>query len=197
MLDLAGIGSAFADTTLESQAAFRRALAALSRPGSMQDCGEVPPPPRGVHPAANALLLALLDQDCRLWLSPSLDGAAAGYLRFHTGCILAGDARQADFALVAAPAELPPLADFSQGSDEHPERSVTLIVQLNALAAGGGWRLAGPGIRGDAFLEAEGLGGEFLAQWRQNAKGFPRGADLFLVCGRRFCGLPRTTRIEA
>jgi alpha-D-ribose 1-methylphosphonate 5-triphosphate synthase subunit PhnH len=197
MLDVAELGPGFDDTTLQSQAAFRRALAALSRPGSLQECGEVPVPPPGLQPAANALMLALLDQDCRLWLSRSVNGAAAGYLRFHTGCILVGCARQADFALVGAPSELPPLGSFESGTDEYPDRSATVVVQVDALGADGDWRLAGPGVRGEARLRAEGLGSDFLAQWRQNARNFPRGVDLFLVSGSRFCGLPRTTRIEA
>jgi alpha-D-ribose 1-methylphosphonate 5-triphosphate synthase subunit PhnH len=163
----------------------------------VQACGEVPAPPPGVQRAANALLLALLDQDCRLWLSPSLSGAAAGYLRFHTGCILVGDTRQADFVLVASPSELPPLGSFALGSDEYPDRSATLVVQVDALGSDGEWRLSGPGIRDERRLRAQGLGADFLAQWRQNAKRFPRGVDLFLVSGTQLCGLPRTTRIEA
>jgi len=197
MLDLADVAPGFAESTPQSQAEFRRGLAALSRPGSLQECGEVPAPPPGVHPAANALLLALLDQDCRLWLSPSLNGAVAGYLRFHTGCVLVGETRQADFALVAAPAELPPLGSFELGSEEYPDRSATLIVQLAALSDAGPWRLSGPGIRGEARLQAAGLGADFLAQLQHNAKSFPRGVDLFLASGTRLCGLPRTTRIEA
>jgi alpha-D-ribose 1-methylphosphonate 5-triphosphate synthase subunit PhnH len=197
VLDLADVGPGFADTTLESQAVFRRALAALSRPGSLQECGEVPVPPTGVQPAAGALLLALLDHDCRLWLSPSLTGAAAGYARFHTGCLVVRDTRQADFALVASPSELPPLGSFGQGTDDFPDRSATLLVQVEALAADGGWRLTGPGIRGECLLRVPGLGADFLAQWRQNAKNFPRGVDLLLVSGTRLCGLPRTTQIEA
>jgi len=197
MPDLAAIAPGFADSTLESQAVFRRALGALSRPGTLHECGEVPVPPPGVHPAANALLLALLDQDCRLWLSASLNGAVAGHLRFHTGCVLVGEPLQADFALVAAPAELPPLGSFGHGSEEYPDRSTTLVVQVAELADAGPWRLTGPGIRGEARLHAAGLGADFLAQWQHGTKRFPRGVDLFLASGTRLCGLPRTTRIEA
>ncbi len=197
MLDLAGVAPGFADTTLESQAVFRRGLAALSRPGTLQDCGEASVRLPGVQPAAVALLLALLDQDCRLWLSPSLNGAVAGYLRFHTGCVLVGEPRQASFALVSAPAELPPLGSFEPGSAEYPDRSTTLVVQVAALSDAGSLRLSGPGIRGEARLQAAGLGVDFLAQWRHNAKRFPCGVDVFLASGTRICGLPRTTRIEA
>lgn len=196
MLDLAGVLPGFADATLESQAVFRHGLAALSRPGAILECGDVPAPPPGVHAAANALLLALLDQDCRLWLSASFNGAVAGYLRFHTGCILVGEPGYADFALVAAPAELPALGNFDAGTDEFPERAATLIVQVDAVSGGGDWRLSGPGIRGEARLHAAGLDAAFLVQWRRNATIFPRGVDLFLASGTRLCGLPRTTRIE-
>jgi alpha-D-ribose 1-methylphosphonate 5-triphosphate synthase subunit PhnH len=197
MLDLSEVSEGFADATTQGQAVFRHGLAALSRPGSIHDCGEIPAPPQGVHAAANALLLALLDQDCRLWLSPSLSGAVAGYLRFHTGCVLVGEPRHADFALVGAPADLPPLGGFDLGTEESPDRSATVVVQVPTLAEAGHWRLWGPGIRGEARLEAGGLGADFLAQWRHNAKRFPRGVDLFLASGNRLCGLPRTTRIEA
>jgi alpha-D-ribose 1-methylphosphonate 5-triphosphate synthase subunit PhnH len=174
MLDLTAIAPGFGDTTLESQAVFRRALAALAQPGLLVECDDAPEPPPGVHPAANALLLALLDHDCRLWLSPSLNGVVAGYLRFHTGCVLVGAPQYADFALVARAAELPRLDSFDGGSDEFPERGATVVVQLEALGGAG-----------------------FLAQWSDNGAQFPRGVDLFLASGKRLCGLPRTTRIEA
>jgi alpha-D-ribose 1-methylphosphonate 5-triphosphate synthase subunit PhnH len=197
MLDLADVAPGFADATLESQAVFRLGLAALAQPGTIAECAETPVPPRGAHAAANALLLALLDQDCRLWLSPSLNGAVAGYLRFHTGCVLVGQPRYADFALVAVPDELPALDAFEVGSDECPDRSTTVILQVSALAVAGGWRLRGPGISGETRLRAAGLGADFVVQWNRNAALFPCGVDVFLVSGSRLCGLPRTTRIEA
>jgi alpha-D-ribose 1-methylphosphonate 5-triphosphate synthase subunit PhnH len=197
MLDLADIAPGFGDATLESQTVFRRGLAALAQPGTLVEFADAPLPPHGVHAAANALLLALLDQDCRLWLSPSLDGAVSGYLRFHTGCVLVGSHRDANFALVASAAELPPLGSFETGSDEFPERAATVVVQVEALVGSGAWRLQGPGIRGDVRLQASGLGGDFLAQWKRNGALFPRGVDLFLASGSLLCGLPRTTRIEA
>jgi alpha-D-ribose 1-methylphosphonate 5-triphosphate synthase subunit PhnH len=195
MLDLADVGPGFGDVATESQAVFRQGLAALSRPGSVAECCATAQPPAGLHAAANALLLALLDQDTRLWLSPGVSGAAGGYLRFHTGCVLVGEPGQADFALAAAPAELPPLATFDAGSLEYPDRSATVIVQVGGLDTGSEWRLAGPGIRGESVLRVSGLGNDFLAQWRENGKRFPQGVDLYLVHGTRLCGLPRTTRI--
>jgi alpha-D-ribose 1-methylphosphonate 5-triphosphate synthase subunit PhnH len=197
MLDLGSVGAGFADPVADSQSAFRRCLAALSRPGTIVDCGDGVETPATVHAAANALLLTLVDQDCRLWLSAGLSNAAAAHLRFHTGCRRVGDAELADFALVASPSELPSLESFAAGSHDYPDRSATVVVQLAALAAKGPWRLTGPGIREEARLFACGLGAPFVAEWARNARRFPCGVDLFLVSGARLCGLPRTTHIDA
>lgn len=196
-LDLGSIGRAFAEPGLASQAVFRRALEALSRPGRIVALESDAEAPAGLDPAACALALALLDQDTALWCSPSLAGARiGGYLRFHTGCVLAPQVERAQFAL-AAGGELPELDCFAQGSDEYPDRSATLVVQVGALEEGGAWRLAGPGIKGAAPIGCGGLPAGFVAQWKRNGSRYPRGVDVFLTCGRLLCGLPRTTRIEA
>lgn len=198
MHDLAAVGAGFAEPAMASQAVFRHSLSALSRPGTILAMTSDAQAPAGVAPAANALLLALLDQDTRVWLSPALAGGPAGaYLRFHTGCSIANEPAAADFALVANAAELPALETFAQGSDERPDLSTTLVVQVEALSSSEGWRLTGPGIRSSARLAARGLGSEFVAQWAGNRKRFPRGVDLFLACGSVLCALPRTTLIEA
>ena len=197
MIDLSAVGAGFADPVFDSQRVFRAGLEALSRPGRLVEmsAGEEGVP--GLHAAAGALLLALLDQDTRLWLSSSLaSGHAGSSLRFHTGCTLAASPEAADFALVASPRELPALEAFAAGTDEHPERSTTLVLQVPSLGAADGWQLTGPGIQAQAQLRVDGLGAAFLAQWESNRRGFPRGIDLFLTSGERMCGLPRTTRIE-
>lgn len=195
-LDLAAVGPGFGDPVFESQAAFRACLAALATPGTVVSLGAGLQAVPGLDPAAGALLLALLDQDTRLWLSPGGAGARiATSLKFHTGCSLAAAPGEADFALVAVAEELPPLEAFGAGSQEYPERSATVVLQVPAIA-GAGWRLSGPGVRGEARLSVPALGDAFLEQWRRNHARFPRGIDLYLSCGERLCGLPRTTRIE-
>jgi alpha-D-ribose 1-methylphosphonate 5-triphosphate synthase subunit PhnH len=195
--DLARVSAGFADPATAGQAVFRDVLEALAHPGQLVGVITSAKAPVGVHAGACAVLLALLDQDTRLWLSPGLAGGdAAGYFRFHTGCVLSSDPAAAEFALVASPDELPALDAFAAGSEAYPDRSATLVVQVPSLEAGRGWTLSGPGIRSTRCLEAGGLGDEFLAQWAQNRKGFPCGVDLFLACGTLLAGLPRTTRVE-
>lgn len=195
--DLSAIGSGFADPVHDSQSVFRRALHAMSRPGEIVsiDCRADPPP--GLHRAAGALLLVLLDQDTRLWLAPSLRGdAVPTYFRFHTGCALVEREVEADLALVGSPDELPRLASFATGTEEYPERSTTVIVQVEMLSAHGGWTLRGPGIPGESAFEAAGLGARLAREWRELGRLYPCGIDMFLVSGNRMAGLPRTTRIE-
>lgn len=184
-VDLAAVLPGFDDPAFGSQAAFRAALQALSRPGTIVECER----------AAYSLCLALLDQDTRLWLSPAAQ-AFGPSLRFHTGCVVVSDAATADFLLIAKIQEMPPLESLAVGSDEAPHRSATLMVEVGELADDGGWKLSGPGIPGDARLRVPALGERFLEAWQANGRRFPRGVDAFLCSGGRVCGLPRTTRIE-
>ena len=91
---------------------------------------------------------------------------------------------------------MPPLSAFDAGTDERPDRSATLIVQVSGLASGSGRRLSGPGIDGEARLEVNGAPPGFWDAVRANAARFPRGVDLFLCAGDRIAALPRTTRVE-
>jgi alpha-D-ribose 1-methylphosphonate 5-triphosphate synthase subunit PhnH len=194
---LSDLGAGFASSALASQRVFRAALEALARPGRIARVEAAAEAPPEFHPSSCALALALLDQDTRLWLSPSLrTGKAATYFRFHTGCVLATEAGQADFALAAA-TELPPLEAFGCGSEDYPDRSSTVVIQVGSLREGEGWRLSGPGIKTTARLAVGGLRGEFPGEWAKNRRLFPRGVDVFLACGSELCGLPRTTHIEA
>jgi alpha-D-ribose 1-methylphosphonate 5-triphosphate synthase subunit PhnH len=190
------IGAAFGEPALASQRVFRGALEALSRPGRIVQVASDAQPPAGLQTAAAALALALLDQDTRLWLAGTGTAEAAAFLRFHTGCTIAGDPGEADFALLPA-ALLPPLESFACGSEEYPDRSATLIVQAASLHGDEGWQLSGPGIRDTARLRVGGLGAGFAAQWARNGRRFPCGVDLFFTCGEQLCALPRTTRIGA
>ena len=91
---------------------------------------------------------------------------------------------------------MPPLSAFDAGTDEYPDRSATLIVQVRALIAGAGRRLTGPGIAGEARLEVDGLPESFWKWACDNHARFPRGVDVFMRAGQVLAALPRTTRVE-
>lgn len=186
----APIEPASAGLAAASRRRFCDAFQALADPGRVVETRT------GLASAAHALLLALLDHGTPLWLSPSARGAA-GMLRSRTGCSLVEQPARADYALVGAAHELPPLDAFIRTSEERPCRSATLLIEVPLLARRGGWRLHGPAIGRRARLSVEGLPERFLAEWAKNCSRFPHGSDLFLASGTRFCGLPHTTGIVA
>lgn len=197
VMNLADIGRGFEDVALGSQAVFRQALSALSRPGEILELATGVETPAGLNGAACALLLTLLDQDTGLWLSPgAASGLCGSYLRFHTGCTLVANIAEADFALVASAEELPALNLFKAGSDEYPEHSATVVIQVGDLSSAGGWTLSGPGIDGSTPLRAQGLDSRFVEAWNASRRAFPGGIDVFLASGCRIAGIPRTTLIK-
>jgi alpha-D-ribose 1-methylphosphonate 5-triphosphate synthase subunit PhnH len=170
---------------------------ALANPGQLRELGAGITAPAGLAPGLAAVALTLCDHDTALWLDPELMEAEPilAWLRFHTGAPLTTDPARAQFALVSAADALPGFEQFALGSDEYPDRSTTIALQLPALAGGGGLVLEGPGINNHRHVQPAGLPVDFAARWASNRVLFPRGVDLLLVSGNQVMGLPRTTRI--
>jgi alpha-D-ribose 1-methylphosphonate 5-triphosphate synthase subunit PhnH len=186
-----------ADPVLDSQRIFRSVLEAMAHPGRVVALEGPPEVPRGLHPAAVAVCLALVDFETPLWLDPParrpevLDG-----LRFRCGCPIVEEPGRARFGLIVHPQRMPPLDTFDGGTDEYPDRSATLIVQVAALATGAGKRLRGPGIPKEERLAADGLPERFWTELRDNHARFPRGVDVVLAAPVALAALPRSTRVE-
>jgi alpha-D-ribose 1-methylphosphonate 5-triphosphate synthase subunit PhnH len=199
---LADVPKGFAAPGPASQAVFRRALEALSRPGR---CLALQPsetgalsPPAGVSLAMGALMLTLLDRETTLWLSPAFDRPLLrAWLAFHTGVQLAGQAAQARF-IAARAAELDEdLWDrLGRGTDEMPQHGATLLLEVDALRAGAGLELSGPGIPRAQTLQVDGVSTAVWARRREEQARYPLGVDLLLCCGLTLAGLPRSTRIQ-
>jgi len=95
---LSALGAGFSNEALGSQAVFRAVLQALSQPGQPVRVDHDAQVPSVGHSASATALLAMLDSDCTLWLSPRLAASNAGlWLRFHTGCQLVDLPEQARF----------------------------------------------------------------------------------------------------
>lgn len=183
---------AFTDPVFGAQEAFRALMDAMARPGRIQRCDVLPDLPEALMPAAAAALLALADAETPVWTDAT--GEARDWIAFHTGAPLVADASKALFLL--ATVAMPKLAALDPGTDETPQDSATLVLQLAALTEGAGWRLTGPGIEHEQRLAAAGLPADFTTQWAANRKGFPCGVDLVLCAGARLAAFPRTTQIE-
>jgi len=186
----------FGDAVRQSQSTFRLALAAMARPGSIENCNPqlLPPPPLSA-PAA-ALLLTLADFETPVWLDHQLAESpeVADFVRFHTGARLVASPAAAAFAVVADAARLPPLGGFQQGTPEYPDRSTTILMQVATLEARG-WRLEGPGIPHAARLRAAPVPSQFLSELARNRSRFPRGVDIFFITNYAIAALPRSVRL--
>lgn len=197
---LASLGAGFSNEAFGSQAVFRAVLQALSHPGRTLAVEHDAQAPAVGHAASAAVLLALLDSDCTLWLSPRLAASDAGaWLRFQTGCTVVADAAQARFLWVAQGDALPALGSLAQGTDIYPDQSATCVIDVSRAAAttadaSDAWHLRGPGIQEVAALQVDDLSDDFEAQWAANHGVFPRGVDLLLATADHIVGLPRTTR---
>ena len=186
----------FDDSVHDSQRVFRALLDAMSRPGRVVTPPVPPEIPAALHPATAAVCLALLDFETPLWLAGPDIAETRAWLAFHAGCPFAATPDQAAFALVTAVNALPPLDGFALGSDEMPERSTTLILQVDGLEAGRGKRLSGPGIDGTALLAVEGPTDAFWVERAAACGLFPRGLDVIFIDGTALAALPRTTQVE-
>jgi alpha-D-ribose 1-methylphosphonate 5-triphosphate synthase subunit PhnH len=192
------IEGGFADPVFNAQTVFRAVMDAMARPGSVQPLPALAHPPGPLSATAGAVALALCDNDTPLWLDPALNASAAigSWLGFHTGAPLANTPADAHFAFVANPAEMMALDGFSQGTQDYPDRSTTLILQVSDLTSGAPLLLEGPGIETSATIAPAQMPRHFVEQWKQNTKRFPRGVDIILATAEGLACLPRTTRIK-
>jgi alpha-D-ribose 1-methylphosphonate 5-triphosphate synthase subunit PhnH len=190
------IGAAFADPVLQAQSTFRAILDALARPGTVQPLGEAVDAPAPLSAGAAAVALTLCDHDTPVWLDSGLRANdVAEWLRFHCGCPIVENPGDAAFALVRDIENLPPFEAFNLGTAEYPDRSTTIVLQVEAFASGTQFTLQGPGIRGRKSFCAEPLPADLAERLTANRALFPRGVDLLLVTQNAIAGLPRSVRI--
>jgi len=187
----------FADPVFAAQAVFRAVMDAMARPGTTANLGAQVEPPAPLGQAAGAVALALCDSDTPVWLDAGLANAAdvSTWLAFHSGATVVDAAPRAQFAFISDASAMPLLAAFAQGTQNYPDRSATLVIEVESLAGGNEFAFEGPGIKGVATLAPAGLPGDFAMQWRDNRARFPRGVDLILTAGDTIACLPRSARL--
>jgi len=172
---------------------------AMARPGTIVAAGGLERAPQPLGLAAAAVALTLLDYETPVWLDPALAQSPeiVDWLRFHTGAPVTNDSRQAAFGFIANPSLMPQFEGFSQGSMEYPDRSATLVLQIDHLSASGGFCVSGPGIRGSRTVLAAPLPADFMARMRANRALFPRGLDIILASGTTLAALPRSVHVAS
>jgi alpha-D-ribose 1-methylphosphonate 5-triphosphate synthase subunit PhnH len=119
----------------------------------------------------------------------------AKWLKFHSGAPVVDDSSISSFALIGDGGALPDLSRFALGSNEYPDRSTTLVIQVSSLTDGCDYELRGPGIDGAITLRATIEPTDLFERLSINETLFPRGIDVVLVSGNAIVAIPRTTRL--
>src|SRR5882672_1541633 len=199
MTTVAELPAGFADKVLSAQSTFRSVMDAMARPGSVQRIAAVAGTPAAMMRGTAAIALTLFDHDTPIWLDERMSetAAVAKWLKFHTSAPVIADSSISSFALIGSPGELPALDRFAFGSNEYPDRSTTLILQVESLTQGPAIELRGPGIDGTAILQAAIQPQDLLERLAINVTLFPRGVDVVLVHDDAIVAIPRTTRLVA
>jgi alpha-D-ribose 1-methylphosphonate 5-triphosphate synthase subunit PhnH len=186
----------FADKVKSAQSTFRSVMDAMARPGSVQRIVAAAGAPSPMMRGTAAIALTLFDHDTPVWLDATMSATSdlAKWLKFHTGAPVVQDCSICSFALIGDAVALPDLDRFSFGSNEYPDRSTTLILQLESLGEGDTIELRGPGIDGTAAMRAAIEPPDLFERLAINEKLFPRGIDVVLVADDCIVAIPRTTR---
>ena len=184
MTTVAELPAGFADKVLSAQSTFRSVMDAMARPGSVQRIEAAAGVPAAMMRGTAAIALTLFDHDTPLWLDPSMSATSdvTKWLKFHTGAPVIADSSICSFALIGDARSLPSLDRFAFGSNEYPDRSTTLVLQVESLTQG-------PSIA----IQPEDL----FERLKINQPLFPRGIDVVLVADDTIVAIPRTTRLVA
>jgi alpha-D-ribose 1-methylphosphonate 5-triphosphate synthase subunit PhnH len=198
MVTIAELPAGFVDKVLSAQSTFRSVMDAMARPGSVQHIRAAAGVPAPLMRGTAAIALTLFDHDTPIWLDRTMSATpeVGKWLKFHTGAPLIAESSASSFAVVADASNLPPLERFALGNSEYPDRSTTLILQVDSLSSGPAYELAGPGIDGAAVLQAT-ISANLFERLAMNVALFPRGLDVVLVHDDAIVAIPRTTRLAA
>ncbi|GFE66128.1 phosphonate C-P lyase system protein PhnH [Litoreibacter roseus] len=177
----------FCNAPIDAAYAFRAAMNAMARPGQIETvAGAQPPGPLSV--SAGVVILTLCDPETPIYLAGDHNCTQVrDWITFHTGAPMTGPA-DAIFAL-GKWSDLVPLDQYRIGTPRYPDRSATVIVEMDELS-NAGETLSGPGIE-----TATNLSLPDRQRFQQNATLYPLGLDFFLTAGDRLAALPRTTKI--
>lgn len=187
----------FESPVFEAQSVFRALMNGMARPGRIETVDPYATAPGIEAKALAAIALTLFDHDTPVFIGNSLKTSGfPGWLSFQTGAPLVENRLDAMFAVFTKACGFPEFEGFALGSDAYPDRSTTVIAEIESLSGGPDLLAEGPGILGVQALSPLGLPENFLKHRAENQTLFPRGIDLVLVAEDGFISLPRTTRLK-
>ena len=185
----------FADPVIDAQSAFRSVMDAFAHPGRIVTLTTQIEGPRPLMPGTAAIALTLFDHDSPVWMDAPDAEKTIEWLRFHTAAPVVTDPKTCAFAIATDGQGLRPFEQFNLGSDDYPDRSTTIILQVETLTRGPMMQLSGPGIETRRSIAPHPVPLDTCERLAANRMLFPRGVDLLLVCGSDVVAIPRSVRV--
>jgi alpha-D-ribose 1-methylphosphonate 5-triphosphate synthase subunit PhnH len=183
-------------TAIDSSRNFRAILDAMAKPGHVLPFDPRVDAPAPLLAGAATIVQTLCDFQSPIWLAPEFaTGDISRFVKFHTGAPIIEDPAPASFGIVQASAAMPSLSVFSQGTHEYPDRSTTLIMQVDSFTRNI-VVLSGPGLKESVNFGAQGLSRDFWQQMITNNQQYPLGVDVIFVSRKAIACCPRSTRIQ-
>jgi len=187
---------AFTDEAILSSTSFRILLDAMSKPGTVHDVSIVMDEVTVLNKGSVLALLTLCDHESPVWLNDNVDvDEVKEFIRFNCSSPITTNKADAMFAVFDGMPDFEGLKEFSIGTADYPDRSLTMIVQIKALSEELGVALQGPGIKSVNYLKADDVSDDFWTWLRVNNSRFPLGIDVILTTDKSVAALPRTVRV--
>lgn len=180
---------------MESALIFRVILDAMAKPCTPQNFHSTSGAPSPLFSNTSDLVNTLCDFQSAIWLSASFDTPdVTRHIKFNTGAPIVNIPREATFAILTAQ-QVSEIGDFNLGTDEYPDRSTTLLIQVDGFDSDD-VELSGPGLKLPISFGAAGLGVAFWAAMIVNHNLYPLGVDVIFISPTAIACCPRSTRIK-
>lgn len=178
----------------QTQQHYRQLIDIFSYPGKMLQSNETV---NNYSTYCNATLMTamtLLDNEVTFHTALKSDGQEIATL---TGGEFTSEVNRSDYVIVKEKdLSAAIFEDVQIGKLASPEKSATLIVELENLEAGNIYRLSGPGIKETAMIQIS-LDHKWMDRRNEKCKEYPLGIDLILIDDENnMMSIPRTTKVE-
>lgn len=193
--DLSRMKPGFSDPIMDAQAVFRKVLESISYPGRIIQLKADIEYPEPLNMSSAAVFLALADFSTPVWTDSFGSSETSSWLKFHCCADIVSNPHESLFSVITDIESMPDLSSFNYGTDQKPELSTTLIIQVSGLGWKNGRKITGPGIQRPLSLNIDGLPEKFWVQRKLMENVFPKGLDIFFTCGDSLVALPRTTSV--
>lgn len=138
--------------------------------------------------------MTLLDNEVTFHTTFKSDGQEFSTL---TGAMMADEIGESDYLIIKEKDLTTEIFEkASIGTLPSPEKSATLIIEVESFHEGQFYKLTGPGIKDEVMVQIS-LEPEWVSNRNGKCEEYPLGIDLILIDGQsNMMSIPRTTKME-